>query len=549
MSTGADREQSASRDAGCDDPNDPYTEVDTGGAEPQGQSPATAVLVCHGMGQQVPFETLDLVARGLYEVEAANDPAPAKIRAGYVRLAQRKGDSVVLPRAQLTLATGHRVDVFEAYWAPLTEGKVKARDVLWFLVTGGLQGVWYSWVTNWQRWMFGRIACFRIPRWQLLAFTAAFAVVFSLVFVTLVTAAVTAAHFFTPTPGTWPPPPLLMDLTIDLWLFVLAGLLFGIGVKGLTGFLRFVQFTVRPLFPIGAPQRPMQAWHLHPLWEAIAWLCVGVALVGIVVAAVLVGLDLTQPYPDPPQPHWAARSEGRFPPGWYSEGIQLGTWLLVFAVTGVGRWFFVQFLGDVSAYVSAYSVNEYWEIRSRIKEESARVAQAIYGAIDPDTQLPLYPRVIMVGHSLGSVVAYDVLNQLLREDALAEGHGPWQAAERTPLFLTFGSPLDKTAFLFTARRRREAEVRETLAAATQPMIVDYRYRPARWVNIWSRRDWISGSLNYYDDEDAAAAQHARAKLIKDLTDPDARTPITAHNEYWRNALMRRTLYDAIVAPT
>jgi hypothetical protein len=74
----------------------------------------------------------------------------------------------------------------------------------------------------------------------------------------------------------------------------------------------------------------------------------------------------------------------------------------------------------------------------------------------------------LVGRSLGSVVAYDTLNGLLNEDV--------SRSTRTQLLLTFGSPLDKTAFLFRAQSEF-SDVREALAAATQPLIVDYALRP------------------------------------------------------------------------
>ena len=67
---------------------------------------------------------------------------------------------------------------------------------------------------------------------------------------------------------------------------------------------------------------------------------------------------------------------------------------------------------------------------------------------------------------------------------------------RSKLFMTFGSPLDKIAFLF-AIQGSNREGREALAASTQPVIAFPSRRP-RWVNIYSGWDIISGSLEFYD---------------------------------------------------
>ena len=64
-------------------------------------------------------------------------------------------------------------------------------------------------------------------------------------------------------------------------------------------------------------------------------------------------------------------------------------------------------------------------------------------------------RGVRVGRSLGSVIVYDVLNRLVNED---EAIGcSLKVVARTPLLLTFGSPLDRTAFLFAVQRQNTGE--------------------------------------------------------------------------------------------
>lgn len=191
-----------------------------------------------------------------------------------------------------------------------------------------------------------------------------------------------------------------------------------------------------------------------------------------------------------------------------------------------GRRFLIQYVGDVVIYISSHAVSRFAEIRAEIQRTGIAVGRAVYGS-------PQYDRCILVGHSLGSVVAYDLYNRMLNEGNAAG----WQVRARTPLLLTFGSPLDKTAFVFRTQGSKEADVREALAAAMQPIIVDGANRPARWVNIWSRRDWISGPLEYYERPGDG--------YVENLADPEATLPLIAHTQYWDNLELARRLYDGV----
>jgi len=82
----------------------------------------TAVWVVHGMGQQVPFATLEQVAEGVIAV-AGDD------RIENLQYREVKVDKTVLQRVELTIKRAddslRKVDVYECYWAPKTEGAVK----------------------------------------------------------------------------------------------------------------------------------------------------------------------------------------------------------------------------------------------------------------------------------------------------------------------------------------------------------------------------------------------------------------------------------------
>jgi hypothetical protein len=112
--------------------------------------------------------------------------------------------------------------------------------------------------------------------------------------------------------------------------------------------------------------------------------------------------------------------------------------------------------------------------------------------------------------------------------------------DRTPLFLTFGSPLDKTAFIFGAQGHGTTEAREALAASVQPLIQGYEYRPESWINIYSPWDILGGKLDLYDLPKATDR-----RKVNNIEDPEATTLLMAHTEYWNDSLLVRTLYGAI----
>ncbi len=167
------------------------------------------------------------------------------------------------------------------------------------------------------------------------------------------------------------------------------------------------------------------------------------------------------------------------------------------------RALYIQFLGDVAVYLSSHTLNEFDELRTQIRKIGRDVGCAIYRARDEGGTRHEYAGVVVVGHSLGSVVAYDTLNAVLNlemtvADDLAPGDLGLQSEDRTLRLITFGSPLDKSAFIFRTQTEK-SDVREGLAAAVQPLIECRRgKRRIRWINLFSRMDPISGPLEFYD---------------------------------------------------
>ncbi len=411
-------------------------------AGPPPRQKYVACMVTHGMGQQVPFETVGLIAEALGTVA---------FQANRVRLTE-EGELLSRLECAYTAPDGTQVQVhlYEGYWAPLTEGKISFWETIGFLYSGGLAGLRSllrrAEGTKFSRWMFGDIRELPIK------------------------------------PGT------LTDLLLAM-LVVTCGVL---AYAGLLNVLAHIPsaFAERP------PLFQQDVLHIASLWLQFAWHHVK-ALLLIFVALIY-------------------------------------TKLLHFAV--------VEYVGDVAIYVSSYKVSRFEEVRTAIQKTVFKTAEQIYSATRDAAGAPFYDEIVLVGHSLGSVVSYDLLNELIVWDQKACS-GRQAVVARTRRLITFGSPLDKTAFLFRTQISPDHHYREALACLQQPLILTYAVRPIqfRWYNLYSPADIISGKLVYYDDPLITPPNP-----IVNLRDPHAWIPLIAHIQYWAGDLLARLLKDALL---
>lgn len=505
-----------------------------------------AIIVNHGMGQQVPYETIDGVAqavwRGVREPQSGVTSPRSLIRR--VRLGTQGKDDVEteLVRAEIQIQHEQKtfdVHIYEAYWAPLTEGKVALKDVMTFLFDAGWNGFMNTEAGTFRRWMFGGEQRFKLAKLRLMLILS-----FLMLQVFIVSALLLA------TSGSYISPDQLgryrIQLTSDLVIVALALDLIASGTLLLPYFYRRAR-----------RRTSTPAWLSLTGWTLLV---IGVATLDLTVCSV--PFQLLGFHPErslwPGVDAWALS---------LFRGSALTTYLLWLLILGVlytagyaVKWFLVEYVGDVVAYIAAHTVSKFYDLRQQIWQTAMKVSRAVYRAQahhKVDTAAPefLYEKIIMVGHSLGSVIGYDVLNGLLLEEVFSDH--PLHVANRTRMFLTFGSPLDKTAFLFRTQADMGSPVREVAAAAVQPMIQDYGNRPPEWVNLYSKSDIISGHLDFYDPPDKtnakdtglflnpATAPVADERAVKNLLDPDARTPLAAHVEYWDGDLLARELVRAI----
>jgi hypothetical protein len=139
--------------------------------------------------------------------------------------------------------------------------------------------------------------------------------------------------------------------------------------------------------------------------------------------------------------------------GWYNHAPFLAVARKLDSIRFLGNFSLVKATSDVAAYLSVKLIRH-------------KVNQAVNAAISADTD-------VVIGHSLGSVIAYDVLCSLNQD------------APELKLFITLGSPL--------GMKRIKAQLATPLK---RPSCLN-----GEWINLYDRLDLVS--LNPLDNENFA----------------------------------------------
>jgi hypothetical protein len=548
-----------------------------------------ALVVAHGMGSQVAYETLEGIVQEIRKHCYENGRGALPVGVGLADL-----DGTLLARAEMTLSDENHQEidlhVYEAYWAPLTEGKVTARDAIWFLFMGGLRGFFGSGKKGeFRRWMFQDWQDFTIHHFRLLvAFLLAMSVIAALFVMNAAIATLTAKSFVSQSD-------LLPAVASDLWTFEWQAILYlslGIGI---------------PMFLRQRCMKSGRTFKLPSMGNYFLRFWVFLAVAATIWSGIRVGLHLATQgatsLPDVGGWLWASFGQvvrGIVVPRWpgimpWIDGkfalfadmarsidervtafmaghnvitqprprdlVVLG---IAVAIAYGGRWFLREYVGDVAVYVSSFAVSKFDELRRQIQAATLNVFQHVYqqesekskarraeqvekGERQSEIEFE-YKEIVVAGHSLGSLIVYDTLNALINlpPESLVDGKS-LDVPGRTKAFVTFGSPMDKTAFVFRTQRPEENEVREALAGTKQPMVLDYRFRPKHWVNIYAPDDWISGSLEYYDLPDPRLPVGAdNEKRVVNVADPEGCVPLASHVFYWQSRMLQQALWSAIV---
>ena len=162
----------------------------------------------------------------------------------------------------------------------------------------------------------------------------------------------------------------------------------------------------------------------------------------------------------------------------------------------------VRFAGQVAIYTSVDPKSPHYQLH----EEILQGAEDLLRTIIADDR---YDEIVVAGHSLGSVIAYDTLNRL---NVATNFSGGLPNIKKIKGLATFGSPLDKIILFFSERTQNGQDIRAGILASLYsfkarrfplrpnqiPVAgIDDRMSSVKWVNYYGQSDLISGDLVMY----------------------------------------------------
>ncbi|MDI6781701.1 MAG: hypothetical protein QME49_06355 [bacterium] len=169
-----------------------------------------------------------------------------------------------------------------------------------------------------------------------------------------------------------------------------------------------------------------------------------------------------------------------------------------------GAYIIKGYIGDIAIYTTMDKKSRFFKIRQQILVQCQTILESIIAD-------PQYERIIIAGHSLGSVISYDTLNRLnIKTNMNRNSNLP---VEKIKGLVTFGSPLDKIAFFFREHAGKEEYIRrqimehfhsfkaKSLSSYTNGMNLSNPIEPLLdkilWINYYNEKDPISGHLDFY----------------------------------------------------
>ena len=524
------------------------------------------ILVIHGMGEENPYGALDAFTRGLYQHfrDARGNPGYAmrtqwKERGADPAHRQTSWTQAQIQFEKLKAADGQfpdapeRLTVAEYYWSPATKGKIKDLAVLTWLIRTGLEPFRYI-SENLHALMQatgGRISekqKSKIRRRMVVREFARLAVLYPLLLGSFLAiagffgyAGQLAIHFRTIFTS---PTEMALGLLIGLRVLILlslAGYFWNYGK-----WKRYREAAKDPAARFG---------------KALFW-CAVIFTVVLVAAPVWMAHAWHAPEVPLPGAHGAWAAWIRF--GWRWGLAYVGQWTFLvppfseltfavpvaeLAIAAVIRRFLIDFLGDVAIYTNLNQRAGNFAVRAQILEECGHAVTSLYRDLQAEAGPEDEFGIVIAAHSLGSVIAYDTINDLFNRARIgARAAGPDESGQRVAAaavcehmrgLLTFGSPLNKTYYFFRDESAAEELVRaqiidqlhsfrqaaprltlpgDPIEPLPVPAWLQARIDTFLWVNVWSRADIFSGELFFYTPD----WQFRRPYRI----------PIYAHLRYW-----------------
>ena len=472
-------------------------------------APPTAVLVFHGIGEEIRFETLSRAASVILEQAEERGGTVSSV---VVRSVPRNRDvTSLVVRAELGWTekdgTPRQVHVYEVYWAPLTVGKISYLETIRFLADAGwngLQGIFRSGKPFYfHRWLFGAFRALKIKSGTLLLILVLLAIIGTIFgAIAMVLSAVAYAGKEAATDGA-------------MGFSKLATFIYRQISVPWNGIMQFTgnHFLLAPQ-PTWHPWLPTVLVFL--VWIFAVWFAYWLRDIITQYAGSLVAY--LSPYKDSKFEELRSQIQ--------QVGLDAGNIILDGSC--------------ISSWIPKYERIVYvaHSLGSVLAYDTLNALININGAKRPEgTPNPTVLRTrafITLGCPLDKTA-------FLFRAQLKVGENPFD---------------------------EEGELRETMVGAVQPLISDLtnRYQDTRldgdgkpiaqhgplWINLWSSMDIISGKLAYYDNPDDVQADEQAASrkppgkknlsLVRNEKDRAAWIPLAAHNQYWKTDLMRRTVY-------
>jgi len=477
----------------------------------------TGILVIHGIGEQNPYQTIDHFARGLFRYLV--NVCGRKARLDPREIAHQDWTEVAMriKVAPSEFDDGADLDIHEYYWAPYTEDKINLRQTLAWLLRTDLTPLRY--LSNNLQEMAAMPAEKRQAEYESKL---------------PVNEQKTAARFLF---LFW------REIRRILFVFVPAALVI-IGLMYWLGHLPQLATTLQPLLTLtqGSPPGARLVVFLgyvlaafltvFVLQSLVTWLRGGsfqkkAEAVWLLSAPVLIPSFLGA--------SWLAQRQCHIDmtPVWKALGRpDFLKCLAVLAAAALARYFLVKFI--VAVYTTADAKSKNYAARTEILKGSTAAVINLLANQE-------YDNVILVGHSLGSVIAYDTINEIISamhaksnqgEPREVELHEP--ALQKLTGLVTFGSPLDKIYYFFREHVRHDEAIRAQILSMLHSFRKVRSYRdygeftfhyslpcpPLTWLNAWSPLDPVSAKLSFYNVD----VQKGFWYWI----------PILAHLSYWRD---------------
>jgi hypothetical protein len=529
-----------------------------------------AILVIHGMGTQKPYETLDQFARGLELL--LNDPTPPRSYARTLEYREHPSDPAKQQKHWTQAIVRFRsldpenseppalIDLVEYYWSPIINGRVKAVQSLQFLIRSALTPFDYlrenlvaiAEVSGDQRGKSARSVREGLPATSngellhilirelfrsivvFLPMLLLSAGVYSLLARPLLSALVPEhrpdwlTYFWSGAPN-WISV-IVVALVALRWLLLV-----------MTG-----KFLIQAIFHTDNPPPQLRKLllrcnllvaflflalvavpFLSPVWHlihAISHWTHG--------PAIHAKLNLDHHQRVQTALRWL-HLRIAFAPLSLRLFHVLGYFALA-ALTYLINRFLTTAIGDLAVYLGADTLSTNFAARSQILEECTQTVRDLLGSqldLVPDHTPCNYDRIILVAHSLGSVIAYDTLNDLMAQNMASTPSD--QTLKRISALFTFGCPLNKVFYFFRSRTSAKTYVLEQILYALHnlrlrnPPPTGVKQSPEpfhpnfQWLNAWCPMDVISGRMLFYRAD--------QNRVVKQGFEP-----ATAHTGYWKN---------------